>query len=24
VYELTHPGDFTFEFRTGDGTVVLL
>ena len=24
MYELTHPGDFTFEFRTGDGTQVLL
>jgi hypothetical protein len=24
MYELTHPGDFTFEFRNGDGTQVLL
>jgi hypothetical protein len=24
MYELTHPGDFTFEFRTGYGTVVQL
>ena len=24
MYELTHPGDFTFEFRIGDGTQVLL
>jgi len=24
MYELTHPGDFTFEFRTSDGTEVKL
>jgi len=24
MYELTHPGEFTFEYRTGDGTQVQL
>ena len=22
MYELTHPGEFTFEFRVADGSVV--